>query len=100
MTNRLILLLVGALRASEQASIPPIRYSLGEDAQVSLRITSGDGTVARELLHAAPRGKGPCSENWDGLDDQGKPAGRLKANRKSLFRREKEYRTWHQRSWH
>jgi hypothetical protein len=57
------------------ADAPPavLTYDLPEDGRVSLLITAADGTVVRELLHAAPRKKGPNREVWDGRDEQGKP---------------------------
>jgi hypothetical protein len=87
MVIRLILLLVlgCSIRASEQSLVPPIVYSLGQDAQVSLLLTRPDGSVARELLHAESRTKGMHSEAWDGLDEKGQPVAPGKYTWKMLM---------------
>jgi hypothetical protein len=52
-----------------------ISYSLNAKGRVSLLISDSSGRRVRELLKAAPRDAGLQVEVWDGLDDQGQPAG-------------------------
>jgi hypothetical protein len=65
--------MVGALAATPPPATLPITYTLPQGGRVSLHISNAQGRVVRELLHAAPRAKGPQTEPWDGLDAQGKP---------------------------
>ena len=50
-----------------------VYFNLETDSKVSLLLTSADGTVVRELLHASPRKAGANSAAWDGLDEAGQP---------------------------
>ena len=50
-----------------------LTYDLPEGGRVSVVIFDAEGGVVRELLHAAPRDKGRNTEQWDGLDEKGKP---------------------------
>jgi hypothetical protein len=67
------LLVSGSLSSAETPTLPAIAYRLPIDAKVSMLLTAPDGTVVRELLHAAPRRAGAATETWDGLDEQGRP---------------------------
>lgn len=73
--NRIMLMfvLVCVAMSTLMAEQVPITYTLPKDARVSLLLTNAAGTVVRELLHAAARTKGTQTEQWDGLDEQGKP---------------------------
>lgn len=53
--------------------VTPIAYEAPADGFVSLHLSDAGGAVVRELLHAAPRKKGPNVETWDGLDERGQP---------------------------
>jgi len=53
---------------------PAISYTLERDSSVSMAIYNQDGAIVRQLLFAAPRKAGTNSEEWDGLDDKGRPA--------------------------
>lgn len=61
------------LMAAEVQPGATLRYTLKTPGKVSLAIYSAEGTLVRELLHAAPRTAGPQTEIWDGLDSFGKP---------------------------
>jgi len=51
-----------------------ITYDLPQDGRVSMVVYDIEGSVMRELLHAAPRKQGRNTETWDGLDEKGDPA--------------------------
>lgn len=69
-----LVLLACALMATAQGPQAfSFSYTLDADVKVSAVISRADGFVVRELLHAAPRGKGAHTERWDGLDEKGKP---------------------------
>jgi len=63
------ILCVAAITSCKQ----PLSYTLRRDSDVSMVIQDENGSVVRELLHAAPREKGKHTETWDGLDDRGRP---------------------------
>ena len=50
----------------------PISYTNPANGFVSLAICAPDGQIVRTLLAKAPRDAGVQTENWDGLDDNGK----------------------------
>lgn len=59
---------------SDQLTGPvEIRYTLAEDARVTLAIEDEAGRRIRNLVPALPRKAGENIEKWDGLDDAGKP---------------------------
>ena len=50
-----------------------IKHTMDKPGQVSMGIYNADGVMVRELLHADPREKGPQTDTWDLLDNDGKP---------------------------
>lgn len=51
----------------------PIKYDLAEDRDVTIAIDNEKGQRVRNLFGQYPRKKGPNTDLWDGLDDDGKP---------------------------
>ena len=49
-----------------------LSYTLPRDGRVTLIIEDAQGRRIRNLIPALPRKKGPNTEYWDGLDDDGK----------------------------
>ena len=61
-----------AMEKQEPQGPADIQYDLPEDARVTLAIDDASGKRIRNLVSALPRQKGPNTEHWDGLDDNGK----------------------------
>ncbi|MDQ3815752.1 MAG: hypothetical protein M3347_17710, partial [Armatimonadota bacterium] len=59
----------------------PLRYELPDDRDVTVAIDNEQGERVRNLFGQFPRKKGPNTELWDGLDDNGKsvPPGKYMA---------------------
>jgi len=68
-----LLALAGAVRAAAPLG-PTITYTLAKDAKVSIAVYDQRGEIVRQLLMGAARTKGKHVEEWNGLDDKGKPA--------------------------
>ena len=51
-----------------------LRFSLGEQASVTLEIYDGSGRLVREILSGSTLPAGEHSRRWDGRDRQGRPA--------------------------
>ena len=62
------------LRPRKELEPPPIqvKYTMPADGKVAVAINDEAGNRVRNLIADAPRQKGKNSENWDGLDDNGK----------------------------
>ena len=61
-----------------------LSYELRKDSKVSIAIYDQDGGIVRQLLLGADRKAGLHTEEWNGLDDKGKPALAGKYNWKLL----------------
>jgi len=61
-----------AMKQQEPQGPAEIHYDLPEDGRVTLAIDDAAGKRIRNLTGALPRLKGPNTEHWDGLDDDGK----------------------------
>lgn len=48
-------------------------YDLPKEGEITLQLVDADNMIRRTILAQASRGKGPNTEMWDGMDDQGKP---------------------------
>lgn len=51
----------------------PIKYDLPDDRDVTIAIDDQNGKRVRNLFGQYPRKKGPNTDLWDGLDDNGNP---------------------------
>ena len=51
----------------------PIKYDLPDDRDVTIAIDNAQGVRVRNLFGQYPRKKGPNTDLWDGLDDNGQP---------------------------
>ena len=64
-----------------QAAVKPqplsFSYSLPKDGDVSIALMDGEGQIVRHIVTQGPRQAGAITEQWDGLDENGKllPAG-------------------------
>lgn len=79
MRNRLCCGIVGSLlvclasAALGATAELPITYQLGRDGNVSVAVYDANGRMVREVLRAEPQKSGEHRQNWDGLDQAGKP---------------------------
>ena len=74
-----------AMQRQENQGPAEIKYTLPEDARVTLAIDDLNGKRVRNLVPALPRKKGKHTEHWDGLDDYGKPLPPGKYTFKALY---------------
>ena len=62
-----------SVKPGPQPNGPAISYTLPKDGEVTLGVYDQQGELLRTIISGEPRSQGKLSENWDGLDQWGKP---------------------------